>query len=208
MIVKRITGGIFDSISYMVCEGDKALVIDLGVKTEKIIEAASEMNVTIEKVIMTHGHIDHIAELDNIVKKTNARAYIHIDDEPSLTDANLNVSEYTFTPKIVNTKCEVLKEGSIIKLGNLEFKVIHTPGHTPGSICLLVNDTLFSGDTLFANGYGTVELPNGNFEDIYSSINDKLFNLPEDITVYPGHGSSTTIGREKKFNPIRFTVEW
>ncbi len=208
MIVKTITGGIFDSISYMICEGDKALVIDLGVKTEKILAVAAEMKVNVEKIIMTHGHIDHIAELDNIVEKTKARAYIHIDDEPSLTDAKLNVSAFTFTPKTVNTKCEVLREGSIVKLGTLEFMVIHTPGHSPGSICLLVNDKLFSGDTLFNNGYGRVDLPNGNFEDIYSSIVDKLFNLPEDIIVYPGHGSCTTIGKENKLNPIRLAVEW
>ncbi len=208
MIIKTITGGIFDSISYLICEKDKAVLIDLGVKTEAIMAAAHEMNVTIEKIIMTHGHIDHIVELDNILKKTNAKAYIHIDDEPSLTDAKLNVSAFTFSPKTVNSRCEILRDGSSLRLGDLELKVIHTPGHSPGSICILAGDKLFSGDTLFNNGYGNYELPNGNFEELYKSIVEKLFTLPEETAVYPGHGKSTTIGNEKKSNPIRHAVEW
>ncbi len=208
MIIKTITGGIFASNSYLICEKDKAVLIDLGVKTEAIMAAAHEMNVTIEKIIMTHGHIDHIVELDNILKETNAKAYIHVDDEPCLTNAKLNVSAFTFSPKTVNSRCEILRDGSSISLGDLELKVIHTPGHSPGSICILAGSKLFSGDTLFNNGYGNYELPNGNFEDLYKSIVEKLFTLPEDTDVYPGHGISTTIGNEKKSNPIRHAVEW
>ncbi|OPX43495.1 putative metallo-hydrolase [Ruminiclostridium hungatei] len=208
MIIKTITGGIFDSISYLICEGDKAAVIDLGVKSEKILAAAAEMKVSIEKIIMTHGHIDHIVELDHILEKTNAKAYIHVDDEPALTDAKLNVSAFTFSHQTINSRCELLRDGSVLKVGSLELKVIHTPGHSPGSICILAGSSLFSGDTLFCNGYGTVELPNGDFEEIYRSITDILFNLPEDTTVYPGHGSSTSIEQEKRTNPIRHAVEW
>lgn len=208
MIIKAIHGGIFDSISYLVCEGSKAVLIDLGVNTQKLLSTAAELKVNIEKIIMTHGHIDHIVELDNIVEKTKAKPYIHIDDEAYLTDPKLNVSAFMFTPKIVNTPCEVLRDGSVVKLEELELKIMHTPGHSPGSICVMVNNCVFSGDTLFNMGYGTVELPNGSFEEIYNSITRKLFILPEDTIVYPGHGESTTIGREKKHNPIRMSVEW
>ncbi|EMS73870.1 MBL fold metallo-hydrolase [Ruminiclostridium cellobioparum] len=208
MRIKTITGGMFDSCAYLICEGNKAVLIDAGVKSEKVIEAAADMKVDIEKIILTHGHIDHIVELDSIAEKTGARAYIHINDEPSLTDAGYNVSAYAFKAQTFNTQCEVLRDGSILRLGELELKVIHTPGHTPGSICIQVNNELFSGDTLFNSGYGRVDLPNGSFEDIYASIVDQLFNLPGETRVYPGHGRPTTIEDEKMTNPIKHAIEW
>ncbi|MDF2987356.1 MAG: Zn-dependent hydrolase, glyoxylase, partial [Eubacterium sp.] len=172
MVIKTITGGMYESLSYLICEGGRAILIDAGVKSDKVVAAASEMKVNIEKIILTHGHIDHIVELDNLVKKTNAKAYIHIDDEAALTDARYNVSAYTFAAYTADTKCEILRDGSIVRLGDLELKIIHTPGHTPGSICIQAENNLFSGDTLFNFGYGRVDLPNGSFEDLYHSIVD------------------------------------
>ncbi len=208
MRIKTITGGMFDSSVYLICEGNKAVLIDAGVESEKVIAAAADMKVDIEKIILTHGHIDHIVELDSIAEKTGAKAYIHINDEPSLTDARYNVSAYAFKAMTFSTRCEVLRDGSVLRLGELELKVIHTPGHTPGSICIQVNNELFSGDTLFNSGYGRVDLPNGSFEEIYGSIVDKLFGLPGETTVYPGHGGTTTIENEKIYNPIRHAIEW
>jgi len=208
MFVKPITGGMFESVSYLVGDKGKALLIDAGVKSEKVTSVAKELNLTIEKVILTHGHIDHIIEIDDIVEKTNAKVYIHADDEVSLVDARYNVSAYTGEAKIFTCKSETLKDGSMVHLGDLEFKIIHTPGHTAGSICVQVNNILFSGDTLFNSGYGRVDLPNGSFEDIYSSIVNKLFSLPDDMIVYPGHGSSTTIELERRINPIKNALEW
>jgi hydroxyacylglutathione hydrolase len=208
MIIKPITGGMFDSVSYLIGEKGKALLIDAGVKSEKVLSIAKELDLTIEIIILTHGHIDHVAELDNISNHTRAKVYIHADDEISLSDARYNVSAYTGTATTFECKRETLRDGSILRLGDLEFKIIHTPGHTPGCICIEINNNLFSGDTLFNSGYGRVDLPNGSFEDIYKSIVDKLFVLPSDMTVYPGHGSSTTIGKEKSTNPIMHAIEW
>ncbi len=208
MVIKPITGGMFESLSYLIGENGKGLLIDAGVSAEKVMQVASELNISIEKIILTHGHIDHVAELDNIVEKTNARVYIHIDDELALTDARFNVSAYAGDVKTFKSKAEVLRDGSVVKLGELEFKIIHTPGHTPGSICIQVNNSLFSGDTLFNSGYGRVDLPNGSFEDIYRSIVDRLFPLPDNMDVYPGHGIKTTIAAERLANPIKHAVEW
>ena len=208
MIVKPITGGMFESVSYLVGDKGKALLIDAGVKSDKVLLAAKELNLTIEKIILTHGHIDHIAELDNIAEHTNAQVYIHVDDEMALTDAKYNVSAYTGTATTFKCKSETLRDSSVIHLGDLEFKVIHTPGHTPGSICVEVGNNLFSGDTLFNSGYGRVDLPNGSFDDIYNSIVDRIFILPDDMIVYPGHGSSTTIELERRINPIKNALEW
>lgn len=208
MTIKPIYGGMFDSISYLVGSEGKAAVIDAGVKAEEVITAAEELNLKIEMIILTHGHIDHITEIDALCEKTNADVYIHIDDEAALFDARVNLSAYMGHPETYKCKNHVLRDGQIIALGGLDIKVMHTPGHTPGSICLECNNVLFSGDTLFALGYGRVDFPNGSFEEIYNSITNKLFKLPEDMTVYPGHGSSTTIGKETKSNPIKAAIEW
>jgi glyoxylase-like metal-dependent hydrolase (beta-lactamase superfamily II) len=208
MIIKPITGGMYDSVSYLAYEKNKALLIDAGVDSKKVLTLARELNLTIEKIILTHGHIDHIIGLDEIVKPTGAKVYIHNDDQIALTDPRYNLSPYSGRAMAFASKSEALIDGSAIHLDGLEFCIIHTPGHTPGSICIKVNNILFSGDTLFNSGYGRVDFPNGSFEDIYASIVNKLFVLPEDMTVYPGHGMRTSIALEKENNPIRYAVEW
>lgn len=208
MIIKPIFGGMYESISYLVGGTEKAVLIDAGVKCERVLATAKELNLNIEKVILTHGHVDHIIGLNEIIENTNAMAYIHIDDEKALTDARDNLSGFSGEPISYKGKYEVLRDGSVIKLENLEFKVIHTPGHTLGSICIEVNNTLFSGDTLFNCSYGRVDFPNGSFEKIYDSIVNKLFILPNDMIVYPGHGDSTTIEKERRTNPIKGSFQW
>ncbi len=208
MFVKTINGGLFDSVSYIVGNGNEAVLIDAGVQADKVIAAQKELNTNIKKIILTHGHIDHIIHVDDIAQKTNAKVYIHIDDEQAMTDARFNVSAFTGKAATFESKYEVLRDGNSIKVGELEFKIIHTPGHSAGSICIQVEDSLFSGDTLFKFGYGRVDLPNGNFSDIYNSIVEKLFVLPGGIIVYPGHGMSTTIMDEIRNNPIKNAIQW
>lgn len=208
MFVKPINGGLFDSVSYIVGNGSEAVLIDAGVSADKVLAAQEELKTSIKKIILTHGHIDHITYVDDIAAKTNAKVYIHVDDEQAMSDARLNISAFTGSSATFECKYEVLRDGSSMKVGGLEFRVIHTPGHTAGSICIQVENLLFSGDTLFKYGYGRVDLPNGNFSDIYSSIVEKLFVLPGGIIVYPGHGVSTTIIDEIRDNPIKNAVQW
>ncbi len=208
MFVKPINGGLYDSISYLIGSGKEAILVDAGVPSDKVFAAEKESNTSIKKIILTHGHIDHLLYVDDIAQKTNAKVYIHIDDEQAMTDARFNVSAFTGKAATFESKYEVLRDGNSVKLGDLEFKVIHTPGHTPGSICLQVENLLFSGDTLFKYGYGRVDLPNGSFSDIYNSIVEKLFLLPGETIVYPGHGGSTTIINEIRSNPIKNAVQW
>ncbi|WP_024831247.1 MBL fold metallo-hydrolase [Ruminiclostridium josui] len=208
MFVKPIYGGLFDSVSYMVGNENEAILIDAGVPPEKVIAAQKEYNTKIKKIILTHGHIDHILHVDDIVQKTNAMVYIHVDEEQAMTNARFNISAFTGKAKTFESKYEVLRDGNSVNLGELKFKVILTPGHTPGSICIQIENLLFSGDTLFKFGYGRVDLPNGNFSDIYNSIVEKLFVLPGETIVYPGHGGSTTIIDEIRGNPIKNAIQW
>lgn len=152
-------------------------------------------------IINTHGHIDHIAGNKAIKKATGAALLIHRDDADSLGDGQLNGS-FLFGTDIVSPPADrLLDDGEVIELGDLRLKAIHTPGHTPGGICLLCGSVLFSGDTLFAGSVGRTDLPGGSEKAIIDSINLKLLVLPDTTSVRPGHGPRTTIGRERKNNP-------
>lgn len=208
MNIKRIDGGMFESNCYLIYADGLGTLIDAGVNCERVISTAANLGVKIKNIILTHGHIDHIVELDRIVEKTNAEVYIHADDKQFLTDPRLNASTYFGRPFSADTRVSILRDGGIIATGNDQFEIIHTPGHTPGSVCILSGNSLFSGDTLFCGGYGRVDLPDGSFEDIYDSIVNKLFALSKDLIVYPGHGERTTIGDETNINPITYSTQW
>ena len=166
-------------------EKNEWLVIDPGGDEEKILEAIEKRKADIKFIINTHGHPDHTGANNIIKKETGAPLYIHKEDASLLSKPD-----------------HFLKEGDILPLGDTSLKVIHTPGHTRGGICLLAPEALFSGDTLFAGSIGRTDLPGGSLPVLLRSIRDKLFSLPENTKVYPGHGPQTTIGEEKRSNPF------
>ena len=148
-------------------------------------------------VVLTHAHFDHIAGLSEL----ELPFYLHPDDAPLLENANLNGSCFFSTAVIVKKEPNFLNEDKPLFLGEHKIKCIHTPGHTPGSVSLHLENLLFSGDTLFANSIGRTDIPLASSEVLLRSIKEKLLVLPKDTIVYPGHGSSTTVGKELKFNP-------
>lgn len=130
----------------------------------------------------------------------DAPVYIHTDDLEFMKNSSMNLSASFGVDKKIDVKVKGLKDGEIISVGDLKFSVIHTPGHTPGGICLKIGSMLFSGDTLFRNGIGRTDLPGGSFEQIINSIKKRIFTLNDDIIVFPGHGPATTIKEEKEGN--------
>ena len=149
-------------------------------------------------IILTHGHYDHFVSIEDVQKVFNVPVYISKEDFPKLTNLNLSCGFFfgiTSLPKITN----ILILPQELKLGTLEFKIINTPGHTNGSVCLKIEDALFTGDILFNDGVGRTDLPTGNVNKLNESIK-LLMKLNEDLKVYPGHGPSTTIGYEKNYN--------
>ena len=197
-IVHQIVVGELRTNCYLLVDAatNKCLIIDPGDDFQKIKSFIYSKNLTPLFIINTHGHADHITANSQF----GLPVYIHEDDAEFLSDPHKNLS---LAPFIVQGRPErLLKDGEIIKADNLNLQVIHTPGHTPGSICLLCGEVLFSGDTLFASGVGRTDIPYSSTEKLINSIKKKLFVLADNIKVYPGHGASTTIGKEKKGKKI------
>ena len=153
-------------------------------------------------IVLTHGHGDHIAGVEELKAYTKAPVAVHKDDEPLVRDGSKNLSSRMATGTVEFAPDILLNEGDKISFGNLEAHVIHTPGHTPGGISLKVENALFSGDTLFAGSIGRTDFEYSSFKDIMDSIREKLLVLPEETRVYPGHGPSTTLKMEKQTNPF------
>lgn len=181
-------------------EQGKGVVLDPGGDEDRILEMIRRNRITVEYILLTHGHIDHMMGVPRIQTSTGAGLLIHRADGPALADARISL--YTdfgipFQPMVAS---RLLEEGDVIAAGSIRLQVIHTPGHTPGSACFLCEDGLFTGDTLFENGCGRTDLYGGNWEAIQGSLG-KLAGLPGDYPVFPGHGPSTTLSTERRSNP-------
>lgn len=200
MVIKNFILGSMATNCYIVYgEAKKAgVLIDPAVFESKILDYINYNHLKIEYILLTHGHFDHISGVAKFAKELGAKIAMHQEDE-SLWQRIFRETAPLFGYRIEHFKADLfLKDGQIIKVGDLAFKVIHTPGHSPGGIsfCLARQKVLFSGDTLFAGSYGRTDLPGGDEEKIFTSLK-KLLNLPPETKVYPGHGDETTVEGEK-----------
>jgi len=180
----------------------EAMIIDPGDMGDMVLERARELNLQVKHIINTHGHADHIKDNGLIKDRTSALIWIHSLDAPMLPVPNHNLSAF-FGFSISSPPADkFLEDGQEFKLGALSFKIIHTPGHSPGGICLLYDKILFCGDTLFCESIGRTDLPGGDFDALEQSIRHRIYTLGDDVTVYPGHGPATSVGFEKHSNPF------
>lgn len=204
MVIKKLVVGELEANCYILADEKtkETVVIDPGAEGERILELIKQNLLKILYIVDTHAHIDHISANDILRRRTGAPLLIHTADAHLLKDAELNLSTMLEERREFLPPTKLLKEGDEIRVNNFCLRVLHTPGHTPGSICLYTKGKIFTGDTLFAGARGRTDLPGGSFEDLQRSIREKLLILPDEVVVYPGHGPDTTIGKEKRSNPF------
>ena len=202
MEIKRLVVGWGQANCYLVYRQghDEALIIDPGGDGARISAYLEELGLRGAAILCTHGHADHIGALGDLHHQVPI--YIHANDADYLTTPAKNLSQMfaAYDPITEPAADRLLSAGEEIEDAGLSVKVIHTPGHTPGSCCFQIGESLFTGDTLFAGAVGRTDLPGGVPVDLINSLH-KLMDLPDHIDVYPGHGPGTTIGRERQSNP-------
>jgi glyoxylase-like metal-dependent hydrolase (beta-lactamase superfamily II) len=180
-------------------------IVDPGGDPDKILAAVSQAGVTVKYIIATHGHPDHVCANRAIKEATGAEIVMHKDDADFFGKPEVS-SYFSMLGLEASPPTDVIvQDGDVIKLGNNELKVIHTPGHTPGGICLLNGKNLITGDTLFVGGLGRTDFPGGSQVELMDSIRKRLLVLPDDTVIWPGHGyggNCSTIGDEKRSNPF------
>ncbi len=204
-LVRVLTVGELEENCYLYAcpETREAVIIDPGAEPERILATIQELHLIPRYILNTHGHFDHIGAIDAVSEVYPVPLAIHPDDLFMYTDPRMALMAGRPAPLVRRKPDILLREGKTLSFGSLKLEVLHTPGHSPGSVSLLSpSHCLFAGDTLFHRGIGRTDLPGGSYEKIFNSIIETLYTLDEELVVFPGHGESTTILEEKTENPF------
>ena len=205
MKIVNIPTGMLQANTYLVCDETSRLgfIVDLGGYSKELKNIIEKNDIQIQYIVLTHGHGDHIGGVQEHLKDfPDAKVVCSRAEEKMLLDPELNEAHH-FGPEKVSFKPDILvDDGDTLTVGNMTMKFIMTPGHTEGGMCILVDHVLFSGDTLFCRSIGRTDLAGGDFKTLMESIKNKLFLLPDETQVLPGHMGTTTIGFEKEHNPF------
>lgn len=182
-----------------------AVVIDPGDDVERVQEILARHNLRTKYILATHAHIDHVGGIEKLKRATGAAVLMHEGDLPLYQNLAVQAAWLGVRPPGVVDTDQFLREGDALRWGSLELEVLHTPGHSPGSLSLHLpgeHQRILSGDTLFQGSIGRTDLWGGSFDDILRSIQDTLLRFPDETPVFPGHGPATTIGEEREYNPF------
>lgn len=179
---------------------NEAVIIDPGDEPETIMGKVAQRPARVKAIIFTHGHYDHLGALNEIRAAYHCPVMIHEAEADTITSPQANLSLFMGEGLASEPAERLLRDGDRIEVGGLTLKVIHTPGHSPGGVCLLHDKILFGGDLLFLTSIGRHDLPGGSYQQLEDSILNKVYKLPDETVVYPGHGEKTTIGFEKRHN--------
>jgi len=205
MIVKQFEVGSFSVFSYLVGDeqSGECLYIDPSSQCDMLVKQAESLELTVKYIVNTHCHIDHVMGNGEMIRKTGAKVILHEADVDGMEERDPNILAM-FRAQNPPPPDILVRDGDLIKVGDVGLNVIHTPGHTPGGMCLYVEGMVFTGDSLFVGAIGRTDLPGGNYPQLESSIRGRLYTLPENTIVYPGHNyghiPTSTIGQEMQFN--------
>lgn len=203
--VKSYVVSDFGTNCYFVVNTDtkEMLVVDPGDNAPMLADNIEKEQLKPVGILLTHGHLDHAGAAEELAKKYDIKIYVHEAEKETLADARINLTAAFGAPKVFQADV-FLKDDEVLELLGCKIKVLFTPGHTPGGCCYYFAEQkmLFSGDTLFCESVGRTDFPGGSAAALIRSIREKLLNLPEDVRVYPGHMSQTSIGTEKMYNPF------
>lgn len=198
-----VVGALETNCILVYCEETReCAVVDPGAEGDRIFALISEKGFKPVVILNTHGHIDHIGANRDMKERFNIPLRIHSLDSPMLGEVQQSELSFFLQATTSPLADSFFEEGDKIEIGKSSLDVIHTPGHSPGSVSFIGDGFLLSGDTLFCQGVGRTDLPGGNWEEMVNSVRTKIFTLPEEMVVLPGHGPSTSIGREKNTNPF------
>lgn len=204
--INTVVVGAYQVNCYLVWDEDtnEGVIIDPGDQADLIVEGIDNSGFTPKGILLTHGHFDHTAAVEELRKKYNLPLYAGAGEETLLTDPAFNGSTMFGSPVCLAKPEFLLEDESPLKIGSLGFRVLATPGHSPGGVCFLHESegVLFCGDTLFAQSIGRTDLPGGSMPVLMKSIEEKIMSLPDNIVCYPGHGPATTVGAERTSNPF------
>jgi hydroxyacylglutathione hydrolase len=204
MFLKTIVAGPLGVNCYILgCDRTKAgAVIDPGDDAPMILNAIRQNNLDIKYILLTHGHVDHLAHLMKLKDEINAEFLMHQEDAFLLTGLFAQAMMFGLPNPGKPKPDRFIEDGDEIILGDLKINVLHTPGHSPGSVTYFVDNKLFVGDLIFAGSIGRTDLPRGDYQTLINSVENKIFTLPDETMIYPGHGPETTVGQEKATNPF------
>lgn len=204
MIIQSLPVGPIMANCYILgCEKTKkAVVIDPGDEADRILIMLAKSGLTVQYILNTHGHFDHVGANKRMKAATGAQILIHAADAPMLTQLSRMAATFGMYIEDSPPPDKTIKDGDEIEFGQIKLSVIHTPGHTQGGVSFYTDGNVFVGDTLFAGSIGRTDFPGGDYDTLISSIRRKLFPLGDHVRVFTGHGPETTIGREKRLNPF------
>ncbi len=200
MILKKFVLGPIEDNNYLLIDENskEAVLIDCTQESQKIHDDITKHNANLKYILLTHGHFDHVLGVNDFKKKyPECKVLIHESEKELMSNIKTFARNFMLGEFEIQEVDGYIKDNDILKFGENEIKVIHTSGHTKGGVCYLVGDKIFTGDTLFYESVGRTDLPGGNFSELKSNIENKLFTLNDNIEVFPGHGIQSTIGHEK-----------
>ena len=183
-------------------ETHHGVIVDPGGDAGRIMDAVNKEGVTVDAIFLTHGHGDHIMALGEVKERTGAPVYISKEDETMLSDPNRSLAAFIGGRYVPACADKYFADGDEVEAAGMKFKVLATPGHTPGGVCLMTGDVVFCGDTVFAESIGRTDFPGGSYKQLLASIKSKILPLADDVKLLPGHGPATTVGWERRRNPF------